>query len=258
VGLARWWRAKWYDGRLAFGVEPGYPPFSLRQSRYHALAEDVASFVNARPRSSREPITLLDVGVFDGVSRRYIEVHPGTADVRFHGVDLFPHGKSIVYKQDSWSLGKIDFEDGLTSVESDRFDVVICEQVLEHLRDFKPLLRDIGRVLAPGGLLIVGVPIFPHGLHWVRKTIVPRLDRAFHIKKTRGHIQAFSQKTFLRAFHHHCGLEVLKIRGFRIASEGLLAPLEHLRVWWMVNRRIGDWIPSLCTEIQIVATKRCV
>ena len=255
MGVARWWRARWYDGRLAFGVEPGYPPFSLRQSRYHALAEEVASFVNARPRNRQEPVRLLDVGVYDGVSRRYIEVHPGTAAIQFHGVDLFPHGGSIVYKRESWSLCRVDLEDGMASFESDRFDVVICEQVLEHLLDFEPLLRDLGRVVAPGGLLIVGVPIFPHGLHWVRKSIVPRLDRAFRIKKTRGHVQAFSLRTFLLAFHQHCGLDVIKIRGFRIASEGVLAPFEHFRAWWMLNRRIGEWAPSLCTEIQVVATK---
>lgn len=198
---------------------------------------------------------MLDVGVNDGVSRRYIEVHPKTPALRFFGVDLFPHGKSIIYKHDRWSLAEVDFEYGLESFRSDRFDVVICEQVLEHLWNFEPLLRDLRRVLAPGGLLIVGVPIFPHGLHWVRKSIVPRLDRAFRIKKTRGHVQAFSQKSFLREFHHHCGLDVLKIRGFRIASEGVLAPLEHLRTWWLLNRQIGRWLPSLCTEIQIVATK---
>ena len=113
--MARWWRARWYDGQLAFGVEPGYPPFSLRQSRYHALAEEVASFVNAQRRSRQETFTLLDVGVCDGVSRRHIEVHPGTADFRFHGVDLFPHGKSIVYKSDSWSLCKVDLEGGMPS-----------------------------------------------------------------------------------------------------------------------------------------------
>lgn len=255
MGLARWWRARWYDRQLAFGVEPGYPPFSLRQSRYHALAEEVASFVRARPRSRQKPVALLDFGVCDGVSRRYIEIHPGTAAIRFHGVDLFPHGKSIVYMHDRWSLCRVDLESGLASLQSGRFDVVICEQVLEHLRDFRPLLRDLARVLAPGGLLIVGVPIFPHGLHWVRKSIVPRLDRAFRIKKTRGHVQALPQRTFLRTFHHHCGLDVLKIRGFRIASEGVLAPLEHLRAWWWLNRRIGEWVPSLCTEIQVVATK---
>lgn len=255
MGLARWWRAMWYEGRLAFGVEPGYPPFSLRQSRYHALAEEVASFISARPPNSQRPVSLLDVGVHDGVSRRYIEVNQGMATVRFHGVDLFPHGRSLVYKNQSWSLAKVDLEDGLASFQTDQFDVVICEQVVEHLRCFELLLCDLGRVVAPGGLLIVGVPIFPHGLHWVRKSVVPRLDRVLRVKKTRGHVQAFSKRTFLRAFHRFCGLKVLKIRGFRVASEGILAPLEHLRGWWMLNRWVGELVPSLCTEIQVVATK---
>jgi SAM-dependent methyltransferase len=33
----------------------------------------------------------------------------------------------------------------------DSFDLVYCKQVLEHVRDPKPLLTDVGRVIAPGG-----------------------------------------------------------------------------------------------------------
>jgi SAM-dependent methyltransferase len=240
---------------IAFGVEPGYPPYSLRQARYHALAEDVAGWIRVRGQDFQTPVDLVDVGVYDGVSRRYIEVHPENEAIRYHGVDLYPHGQAFVYRHDQWVLHTMDLEHGLPDLSSDSFPLVICEQVLEHLHVFERTLCELGRILAPNGLLVVGVPIFPHGIHLIRKHVVPVTDRLFRVKKVRGHVQAFSQRTFLRAFRSHCGLQILKIRGFRVASEGMLTPLEHSRTWWWLNRRFGEIFPWLCTEIQVLATK---
>lgn len=49
------------------------------------------------------------------------------------------------------SLPKIDFED-------DRFDVVIASEVLEHILFHKAFLREIVRVLKPGGQAMIYVP----------------------------------------------------------------------------------------------------
>ena len=42
--------------------------------------------------------------------------------------------------------------------ESATFDSVILDNVLEHLTEPGPLLREIARVLVPGGNLVIGVP----------------------------------------------------------------------------------------------------
>lgn len=43
------------------------------------------------------------------------------------------------------------------------FDSVICTQVLEHVSEPKALLQEIGRVLKPGGVLLISVPMsWPH------------------------------------------------------------------------------------------------
>jgi hypothetical protein len=81
------------------------------------------------------------------------------------------------------------------------------------------------------------------------------VDRMLRVKKVRGHVQAFSQRSFLHEFRRHCGLEILGVRGFRVASEGIMTPLEHTRAWWRLNRRFGELVPWLCTEIQLLAGK---
>jgi SAM-dependent methyltransferase len=240
----------------AFGIEPNYEPYSLRQARYYELGVDVARFALRHFERTGTPVELLDVGVYDGVSRRYIEAHAGGEQVAYHAVDNYPHGESFVYKHADWVHHHRDLERGLPDLPAERYDVVLCEQVLEHLHCFQPTLADLQRVVRPGGLVVVGVPIFPHGLHLIRRHVVPTTDRLFRVKKVRGHVQAFSERSFLRELRTCCpGLTVQQARGFRIVSGGLLLPMEHWRWWWRFNRWLGARVPSWCTEIQVLLTK---
>src|ERR1019366_9596147 len=42
--------------------------------------------------------------------------------------------------------------------DDDSFDVIYFNHVLEHIPDDVAALREVGRILKPGGLLILGVP----------------------------------------------------------------------------------------------------
>ena len=241
----------------AYGVEPGRLPYRLRQARYPELAEDVSQFAQRLHNREGRQVELLDVGVGDGVSRRYIEVHPGSEFISFHAADRYPKGFEYVYKNQLWQHNVIDAEQGLPQLESNRFDIVICEQVLEHLHNTEHAMTELSRVLRPGGLLIVGVPIFPHGPHLIRKHVVPLCDRIFN-RRPRPHVQAFSKRSFLKLLTMNCDIDVCQTRGFRIVSGGLLRPLEYCRWWWRLNRLVGSIVPGLCVEIQVVALKRDV
>lgn len=241
---------------LAYGVEPNRrATFELRQSRYQALGETVAGEARKRGASETNRLTLLDVGVFDGVSRRYIEAYPESAFIDFEAVDIYPLGKEYVYKHDQWKLHECDLHQGLPDLKSNAYDIVICEQVLEHLHQVQPAIRDMVRVLKPGGLFIVGVPIFPDGAHLIRRHLVPILDRALKVKKQRGHVQAWSLRTFRREWGKCPNIRFENARGFRIISGGILRPLEFTRAWWRFNRAIGSAVPGLCTEVQLLGRK---
>jgi SAM-dependent methyltransferase len=54
---------------------------------------------------------------------------------------------------------------------SDRFDLVVSHEVLEHVADDRQALAEIARVLAPGGRLVLfvpnaGYPFETHGVFW--------------------------------------------------------------------------------------------
>jgi SAM-dependent methyltransferase len=186
---------------------------------------------------------------------RHIEVRRGAERIDYHGVDIrFREG---LYRRDDWSSLQLgDLTEGLPCLESDQFDVVICEQVLEHVAELDVAIAALARVLRPGGLLIVGVPIFPPGVDQVRKHLVPVWDRMAGVQKKRGHVQAFTKRTFVRALCRHADVEVRAVRGFRIVSGGMLRGLENYRWWWRLSRAAGALVPSLAIEIQVLAVKR--
>jgi SAM-dependent methyltransferase len=47
----------------------------------------------------------------------------------------------------------LPFDDG-------SFDEVLCNDIIEHIADYVPLLKELHRILAPGGMLHIRVPHF--------------------------------------------------------------------------------------------------
>jgi 2-polyprenyl-3-methyl-5-hydroxy-6-metoxy-1,4-benzoquinol methylase len=241
----------------AFGIEEGQSrPYRLRQARYYELGDDIARWAWEHHQNLAKPLDLLDVGTNDGVLRKYAEIHPGSEYIRYSAVDIYPHGVEFVYKHADWKHYCLDLNYGMKDLAANSFDVVVCEQVLEHLKNYHLAMSELLRVLRPGGLLVIGVPIFPAGLHLLRRHVVPVTDRLFGVKKIRGHIQAWSKRDFLRELAKTCpNIDVIVCRGFRVISGGILTPLEYCRWWWQLNRWIGARVPSWCIEMQIIARK---
>ncbi len=233
---------------LAFGFDPARQEYySLRQARYDALAQDVSDWA----ASSDGPWRVLIVGCGEGTELRYLEHKPHFDRLRVSGANI----NDRIYKRDSLEASFVgDLMRGYADIPSGYYDVVICEQVLEHLLDTSIAIATLERVLKPGGRLIVGVPIFPPLLRAARQYLVPVLDRLTQ-HRPRGHVQAFSLSSFLRVMTTHSTLRPIKARGFRIISGGVLRPLENHRWWWRLNRWLGERLPGWCIEVQVVMAK---
>lgn len=239
--------------KLAFGVDPTrHERYSLRQSRYDALAENVSRWAGEAAAAGSK-LRVLDIGCGQGVSLRHIDVRPHFDNIRLSGADVEfrPRDREDVFED--YVVG--DLMEGYPQIESGAYDVVLCEQVLEHLPRIDVAIATFERILRPGGKLIVGVPIFLPPLAFLRRHLVPRMDKIFQPNVVRGHVQAFSAASFLSAMSTYSRLRLLEIRGFRIISGGLLKPLENHRWWWQFNRRLGRMIPSACIEIQAIMEK---
>lgn len=242
------------EPRRAFGVDPeGHQLYTLRQSRYDALAQDISDWARIAACKGKQ-LCIIDVGCGIATLLRHLEPKPYFENLVISATDLKVH--PWLYRNELFHEFFVgDLLNGYPEILSNSYDVVVCEQVLEHLPEIEVAIATLVRILKPCGKLVVGVPIFLPPLHLIRQYIIPKLDKIFTPHKSRGHEQAFSQFTILRKLKENPNLQLLKVRGFRVISGGLLRPLENFHWWWKLNRRIGELIPAACIEIQAIMEK---
>jgi SAM-dependent methyltransferase len=231
-------------------IEPR--PYRLRVSRYAVLAQDISDWAGAAARD-RRTLSVIDVGCGWGVLLHYLDTKPHFDSVALSGADLTD---TALYKKELYrEFFTGDLAGGYPQIGSERYDVVVCEQVLEHLDALDTAIATLVRIVRPGGTLVIGVPIFFPPLHLARKHLVPPLARILRHPATASHQQAFSLYSFRRLLRKFPDLAIEQVRGFRIISGGLLRPLENYRWWFELNRRLGELVPALCIEVQFILRK---
>lgn len=94
---------------------------------------------------------VLDIGCGCGNLLLWLKQHGWET----YGIDISPKAVEVANKR-----GLKVSHGELTDIkyEADFFDVIVVNQVLEHVHDPMGLLREIRRILKPKGLLIIGTP----------------------------------------------------------------------------------------------------
>jgi SAM-dependent methyltransferase len=122
----------------------------------------------------------------------------------------------------------------------EHFDKVICSEVLEHIPDYRAVIKELSRVLKTGGIAAISVPrYFPEWVCW-------QLSDAYH-EVEGGHIRIFNAKTLQRD---------VESEGF-IAFDKHHAHSLHVPYWWLKclfwrkegepNAAIVDWYHRFLT-----------
>jgi SAM-dependent methyltransferase len=70
------------------------------------------------------------------------------------------HGADYITADIESPLAKVKMDIHKIPFDANTFDVVLCNHVLEHVRDDIQAMREIHRVLKPGGFAILQVPFF--------------------------------------------------------------------------------------------------
>ena len=123
------------------------------RARYDIVLECVREA--AIPRGGR----LLDVGCGDGALSGVLNSALG---MQVTGVDTSEKGLALAREMFARRglAGEFKLVNGYeTGFKDGSFDVVVCSDVVEHVDDPGAMLREIHRVLVPGGRLVITTPI---------------------------------------------------------------------------------------------------
>ncbi len=131
-----------------------YPSFRayLGEQEYRLLKEVIAGMIG---RGGIPRRNLLDLACWDGESTRYYGDRLGINDL--HGIDFFEEQIAIAQSR-GIKVVKCDLEAEPFPFTDASFDVVVANQIFEHLKQIYRPLSEIHRILKPGGHLVFSVP----------------------------------------------------------------------------------------------------
>jgi SAM-dependent methyltransferase len=85
---------------------------------------------------------------------------------------------------------KLDITD--MDLPDDSFDLILCSHVLEHVPDDAAAMRELHRVLAPGGVAVILNPYRPHQLTYEDPAVTEPLARMVHFGQ-HDHVRVYGR-----------------------------------------------------------------
>jgi len=193
----------------------------------------------ARPR-------ILDVGCGTGANLEML-AHFGEAE----GVDVSPQALAFCRErglEKVWpgEAEKLPFEDS-------SFDVVTALDVVEHLDDDTAGLREIGRILRPGGRALIFVPAFM--FLWGVQDEVSHHRRRYTLSEIKQAVERATYANITLFAPILLGRFLMRITGFRPASEnqinagplnGLLGRILGAEGTWLKKTNLPFGVSAIC------------
>jgi len=117
--------------------------------RYYKAVLDILQNV---PKAAN----LLDIGCADGAKTiQYANALSVPLD-RVYGIEIEPEYAKLAEKH--FKISKVNLEHDILPFQDQEIEVIICNQVLEHLKNISLPLSEMDRVIKVGGYLIIGIP----------------------------------------------------------------------------------------------------
>jgi SAM-dependent methyltransferase len=167
---------------------------------------------------------LLDVGCWDGFAT---SEYAAAFGARALGVEIFDAPASEARRRDV-EVSQIDLEVGRFPWPDESIDLVIANQVLEHLKNVWQPMSEMARVLRPGGWLIVSVP----NLASLHNRILLMLGLQPSSIRTQGpHVRGFTLGEIVRLVRLGSVFTVEQVRGVGFYPLGLSWAAAPARLW---------------------------
>jgi len=103
---------------------------------------------------------VLDIGCATGYLAKTLKAHGNTVT----GLEYDPEAAELARQfADKVVVADLDHVDLTDVLAGETYDVIVFGDVLEHLRDPLPPLRQARSLLAPGGYIVISIPNVAHG-----------------------------------------------------------------------------------------------
>ena len=194
----------------------------------------------------------LDAGCGDG---RYLAALRADLPERIAGVDISERILATA------SIAVPDAELRQANLEAlpfddDEFDLVLCSQVIEHVLDAPAAVRELARVLRPGGVLILSTDNARNVVSRVLNAPRNGLVRLLGLRGRRGQIESPATPytpALFRALVAGAGLEIDRLETFRFQ---LMWPLDRSRLQRLLNR-LDERLPKHAVgDILVVVARK--
>lgn len=152
------------------------------------------------------PLSLLDVGCWDGVTTAaYREVLGGAAS----GVEVYAEQAAHAEAR-GISVVSADLELAPLPWPDESFDVVVVNQVFEHLKNVWLPMAEVARVLKPGGHLVFSVPNLA-SLH--NRVMLAFGWQPSSIRTFGPHVRGFTYRQAREFVEFEAFYEIVRVRG---------------------------------------------
>jgi len=219
---------------------------NLSAVRNPTLVEDRVLYFCALAKGKR----VLDVGVVDHCidaadSDNWLHGRLCRVASECHGVDVLPEQVAKL-QQKGFSVSCINLVDGPIA---QKFEVIICGEVLEHLDGTGRFLRNCRSMLPDEGLLVVSVPN-----PWYCNVFLKAAFGRHAYQDNVDHVAWYDASTIYE-LGQRCGFKLVKYSGVRVqGGKSLLAKLFFglSRVWLTLGLRHEVLAKTMIYEFQAI------
>jgi 2-polyprenyl-3-methyl-5-hydroxy-6-metoxy-1,4-benzoquinol methylase len=193
---------------------------------------------NLAPLSPSSTLQVLDVGCANGIVLRSL---PDTW--RRVGIDITEELLSLA-REDGVETHVCDFDNHPFPFPNETFDLVIANDVIEHVLHTDAVLNEVNRVLKPSGRLFISIPNVNQPISLLMQFLLD-LTPMFAARYRCPHYRDFTHRLFR---------QILGIHGFNVerCAGTFIYPWDRSRL----SKAVASWLPRWATQILYWGAKR--
>lgn len=157
---------------------------------------------------SFKPRNILDLGCNDGGRTIFVANLLNISMQNTYGVDI---DMDLISKcQQKFNAEIVDLEQDRLPYDNNIFDLIVCNQVIEHLKIFENAISEAIRVTRKGGYIILGIPNLSH---LINRFLLIFGSQPMCMALDGTHVRGFTHKAFLRLLRSYTELEIIDYTG---------------------------------------------